>query len=114
MKLIIILLTLLCSFQGYTQKIDTISINTTAKKINHLHQIYTPSALIVVGILADINFGKSLDAKLYKARNTNIPHFNTKLDDYLQYSPILLAYGFDALGIFVPPGFQSHPQSLCC
>lgn len=99
MKPIIILLPLLFSFQGYAQKTDTVSINTTAKKKNHLHQIYTPSALIVAGMLADVNFGKSLDAKLYKARKTNIPHFNTKIDNYLQYSPILLAYGFDALGM---------------
>ncbi len=99
MKQVLLLLTFFLSLQIHAQKIDTVSVNKTAKNKTHLNQIYAPSALIVVGMLADINFGKSLDADLYKARNKNIPHFNTKLDNYLQYSPILLAYGFDAVGM---------------
>ena len=99
MRPIIILLSILFSLQGYAQKSDSVSINRIIKNKNHVKKLYAPSVLIVAGILSDVNFGKSLDRKLYNVRNTNIPHFNTRLDDYLQYSPILLAYGFDALGM---------------
>ena len=99
MKQILILLSSFLSLQGFAQKSDSVSVNTIAKNKNHVKQLYAPSVLIVAGILADVNFGKSLDADLYKARNKNIPNFKTRIDDYLQYSPILLAYGFEALGM---------------
>ena len=99
MKLILILLTLLLSLPCYAQNNDTFSINTKAKNIIHFKQLYAPSVLIIAGIFSEINFRKSLDAELYKERNTDIPHFSTGVDNYLQYSPIILAYGFDALGM---------------
>ena len=99
MKQILIILTILLSLKCYAQKNDTSTINPKAKNNIHFKQLYVPSVLIIAGMFSEINFGKSLDAELYKERNTDIPHFNTKLDNYLQYSPILLAYGFDAVGM---------------
>ena len=61
----------------------------------HFKQLYTPSVFIIAGMLSEISFGKSLDAELYKERNEDIPHFKTRADNYLQFSPIILAYGFD-------------------
>lgn len=50
-------------------------------------------------MFSEIKFGKSLDAEFYKERNIDIPHFNTNL----QFSPILSAYGFDAVGMKSKP-----------
>jgi len=32
-------------------------------------------------------------------RTEHIPRFKTELDDYLQFSPLVVAYGLDAMGI---------------
>ena len=99
MKQIVILLTSLFSLQCYAQNKDTISINPGAKNRIYTKQLYSPSSLIIAGVFSEIKFGKSLDAVLYRERNMDFPRFHSRLDNYLQYSPILLAYGFDALGM---------------
>ena len=99
MKKLLTLLVLAISFKSYAQNNDTLGNNTKAKNKIHLKKYYTPSSLIIVGMFSEINFGKSLNAEFYKERNTDIPHFKTTVDNYLQFSPIILAYGFDALGM---------------
>lgn len=74
---------------------DTLSNTIGKKRFN----AFVPASLILAGAISEINFRESLDFELYKERNTEIPHFKTKLDDYLQYSPIVLAYAFDAFGM---------------
>lgn len=99
MKKLLKLLVPAISFKSYTQNIDTFSINTKATNKIHLKQRYSPFSLIIAGMFSEIHFGKSLNAEFYKERNADIPHFNTNMDNYLQFSPILLAYGFDAVGM---------------
>lgn len=100
MKQLIILLIIFSSINSYAQNNDT-SRHESLKieSNNHMHQLIVPAALIIVGTISEINFNPSLDNELFKERNTHIPRFKTKADDFLQYSPILLAYGFDAIGM---------------
>jgi len=100
MKRLFTVFLLICKFVSFAQYKDTIPCNTLKERNRfQFHQLYVPAALITSGVLTQINFKGSLNAELYKERNTDIPRFKTGADDYLQYSPILLAYGFDAFGL---------------
>ncbi|MCK7554287.1 phosphatase PAP2 family protein [Chitinophaga sedimenti] len=37
--------------------------------------------------------------EIKEMRNNNMRDFRTKFDNYLQYSPVVIAYGLDALGV---------------
>jgi hypothetical protein len=100
MKSLITIFLFCCTLLSYSQNNDTIpQIKHQGECNPHFHQLYVPSALIISGIISEVKIKQSLNFELYKERNTDIPHFKTSADDYLQYSPILLAYGFDALGM---------------
>lgn len=100
MKNLLTIFLLLHTFLGFAQTNDTLPKISFKAGGNHpLRQLYAPSALIFGGIISEVNFKKSLNFELYKERNNDIPHFQTGADDYLQFSPIILAYSFDALGM---------------
>ena len=61
-------------------------------------QLYTPAALLLSGLLSNGHSQESVKHEVAEERNEYIPRFKTKLDDYLQFSPIAVAYGLDALG----------------
>jgi len=42
--------------------------------------------------------GESIKNEIAEERKEHIPRFKTKLDDYLQFSPLVVAYGLDAMG----------------
>ncbi|HYM94559.1 MAG TPA: hypothetical protein VET23_10500, partial [Chitinophagaceae bacterium] len=89
-----------CTLWSFAQTKDTIpKINLKEDSCRPFRQLYDPSALIISGIVSEINFKRSLNFELYKERNNDIPYFKTRADDFLQYSPILLAYSFDAMGL---------------
>jgi len=62
-------------------------------------QLYLPASLIFVGLLANSNGSGSIKNGIVKERNERMPHFRTHIDDYLQYTPLAIAYGLDAIGI---------------
>jgi len=101
MKKISLFLIILLSFKSYAQsKADAIlEIKPSTKPANQFRRFYVPSALIIGGLISEIDFKNSLNFKLYEEINKDIPNFKTSADDYLQYLPVLLAYGFDALGM---------------
>ena len=100
MKYLLTTFLLLHTFFGFAQTNDTLPKISFKAGSNHpLRQLYAPSVLIVGGIVSEVNFKKSLNFELYKERNNDIPHFRTSADNYLQFSPIILAYGFDAVGM---------------
>lgn len=88
------ILSLLC-FQAFPQKADsTISAIRFTRK-----QLYAPASLIFSGFIANGHSRESIKNEVAEERNEHIPHFNTSLDDYLQFSPVAVAYGLDAFGI---------------
>jgi membrane-associated phospholipid phosphatase len=50
------------------------------------------------GLLSNNNHEEGLKMEIAEERNEYIPGFHTKVDNYLQYAPIALCYGLDALG----------------
>ncbi|GEP97738.1 phosphatase PAP2 family protein [Chitinophaga cymbidii] len=62
-------------------------------------QLFVPATLIVAGFGLNGNGRESIKNEIVEERNEMVPHFRTRLDDYLQFSPLVLTYGFEALGM---------------
>lgn len=68
------------------------------KKQHFLRSLIVPVTLITIGAVS-CNGPRIINKKEFaEERNEVLPRFNTKLDDYLQYAPIVMVYGMDALG----------------
>ena len=63
------------------------------------HQLYLPSSLIVAGIIINGKSPNSIDNKVVRYRNNHFPNSHTQWDNYLQFSPLVLTYGFEAIGM---------------
>ncbi len=64
----------------------------------HLKFIYVPSILIISGVSTNGNAGEGFKKEIAEERNEYLSKFHTHIDNYLQFSPIAIAYGLDALG----------------
>ena len=88
---------LLITIFGFAQRIDSVAIDLPLKFT--WKQTEVPLALIISGVVLNGNERSSVKNELVDFRNRTIPHFKTKIDNYLQLSPIVIAYGLDAMGI---------------
>ncbi|HOZ98275.1 MAG TPA: phosphatase PAP2 family protein [Niabella sp.] len=88
--------TLNAQVRDSTRVIDTISIQKERFKIRKL---YIPVALMGTGLAFNSNRPESFKNEIAEERNEHFLHFGTSVDNYLQYSPIAIAYGLDALGV---------------
>jgi len=61
--------------------------------------ITVPVALIISGILTNGNSKEGLKKEIAEERNEHLPVFKTKADNFIQFAPILVAYGLDAAGV---------------
>ena len=64
-----------------------------------LQQFYAPASLIIGGLIANGHSEESIKNEVAESRNRHIPRFHTHIDDYMQFSPLVVAYGLDAFGI---------------
>ena len=64
-----------------------------------VRQLQVPVTLSLLGLAASGNADKSIKNYIVRERNEHLPTFKTHIDNYLQYSPIAIVYGLDALGI---------------
>jgi membrane-associated phospholipid phosphatase len=78
-------------------QVDSSSHSCKRKKV--LKVAIVPAVLLTTSIINYGNHGfySSLDAR--NDVRKNFPNFHTKLDNYMQFVPIVLVYGLDALGI---------------
>ncbi len=60
--------------------------------------VYVPSLLILSGIAINGNGEEGFKKEIAEERNEHFAKFGTRVDNYLQFSPIAIAYGLDALG----------------
>lgn len=97
-KPIYLLFTLLLGFCHliFAQKADS-SLLFKPHKLNSKF-IYVPSLLIVSGIAINGNAKEGFKKEIAEERNEHFPKFGTRIDNYLQFSPIAIAYGLDAMG----------------
>lgn len=75
-------------------------------------QLYSPASLILGGLIANGHSEESIKNELVEERNEMIPHFKTRLDDYLQFSPLAVAYGLDAFGVKSKTDFANRTAIL--
>lgn len=80
----------------YAQDSTKIELSRAKFAVNKL---YVPSGLMLAGVLSNSRAGNSPNMMLANWRNEQMPNFRTHVDDYLQYSPIVIAYGLDAFGV---------------
>jgi len=60
---------------------------------------YPPASLIIGGLLSTGHSEEAIRNEVAEERNHLIPRFRTKVDDYLQFSPLIVAFGLDAFGV---------------
>ena len=78
------------------QDVDTAVFNMPKRQ--NLEWLIAPSALIVTGVALNGNGPESVKNEIVEERNEAIPMFHTHADDYLQFAPIVIAYGLDVFG----------------
>ncbi|SDE80799.1 PAP2 superfamily protein [Dyadobacter soli] len=93
--LVIFFLSYTCTFARPLMLTDSLP----ARKPLTLQQFYAPASLIIGGLIANGHSEESLKNELAESRNRHIPRFHTHIDDYMQFSPLVVAYGLDAFGI---------------
>ena len=64
-----------------------------------LRQTFVPAGLMALGIATIGNGRESIKNEIVEERNEHFLSFQTRVDNYLQVSPIVIAYGLDAFGI---------------
>lgn len=82
---------------GFAQRTDSIPPFRSYDRFQK--SVSVPASLILAGILANGNGPESIKNELVEERNEHLGNFKTRADNYLQYSPIVIAYGLDALGV---------------
>lgn len=89
-----------------------------ASKPIRLRAFYPPASLIVGGLLSTGHSEEAIRNEVAEERSHLMPRFHTHIDDYLQFSPIMAAYGLDAIGVHsktdainrtVTPGCPMYP-----
>lgn len=93
--LLVLQLVLFFQIRTYAQEFDT----TVTKEEFSKKQIIVPATLILSGFVTNMNKPLSIKHYFRQERNEHIPHFSTTIDNYLQFAPIAVAYGLDAIGI---------------
>ena len=76
------------------------SLRTPLSKTQfRVKSLFIPASLMLAGIGTSSNGHESIKMELVEKRNELLPSFHTKIDNYLKFSPIVIAYGLDAAGL---------------
>ncbi len=81
----------------FAQKADS-SFKSEALRFTY-QQFYVPTGLIVSGIAINGKSRNSINNRIVRYYKEDLSNFHTKWDNYLQFSPIVLTYGFEAIGM---------------
>ena len=95
---IILYFIILLPLKMSAQAADTVARRSPGTR-HGFRSFYTPIFLSIGGIVLNGNGRESFKNEVVEERNEVIPRFKTRIDNYLQYSPVLIAYGLDAIGI---------------
>ena len=69
------------------------------ERLKSFNQVKLPAALILGGIALNTRPVIFVKKEIAEERNEHLPGFRTKIDNYLQYTPLVVAYGLDAFGV---------------
>jgi len=93
-------LLILLTFSTWISASPIVPVDTVqARKPITLRAFYPPASLIIGGFLSTGHSEEAIRNEVAEARNHLMPRFHTHIDDYLQFSPILVAYDLDAIGV---------------
>lgn len=109
MKIASLLFCLCLSNALFAQQADS---NYRVSKIVTPGKLFLPSALMVSGVLLNGNGKESFKNEIAEERNEHLKNFRTHVDNYLQFSPIAIAYGLDALGYRSKTDFPNRTAIL--
>lgn len=96
-RILLCLLVHTCIAQARLISVDT--LQHPAHTNFRSYQLLPPATLILSGILVNGNGCESIKNEIAEERNEHLKGFRTHIDDYLQFSPFVIAYGLDALGL---------------
>lgn len=98
---------------GYSQQqTDSIQLPAMPRNKFTVRQLQVPLTLTLMGLVASGNADGSIKNMIVRERNEHMPHFRTNIDNYLQYSPIAIVYGLDAMGIKAKNDFANRTAML--
>ena len=84
-------------------KIDSLNLSMVPVKMPPLRftpgQTFIPAGLMALGIATIDNGRESIKNEIVEERNEHFLSFRTPVDNYLQFSPVVIAYGLDAFGV---------------
>ena len=109
-SLFIIFCSFLLNGYLYAQQSDSSFINRPIRF--SWKQTYMPAGLISLGLISNGKSSESIKNELLEERNEHLAGFSTHLDDYLQFSPILITYGLDLFGIKARTDFANRTAIL--
>lgn len=89
---------LFCLFLSHALFAQQPDSNYRASKIFRPDKLFLPSALMISGALLNGNGKESVKNEIAEERNEYMRNFSTRADNFLQFSPIAIAYSLDALG----------------
>ena len=75
-------------------------------------QLTIPVGLSVLGVISNGNGQEGFKKELMEERDEHLGRFHTKVDNYLQFSPIVVAYGLDLAGIKSKTDFTNRSAIL--
>ena len=104
-----IIVFLFCCLPVFSQRTDSTVYHPTRFTVK---QLYAPASLVIAGLISNGYSKGTIKNKVAEVRNEYIPHFKTSLDDYLQFSPLAVAYGIDAIGIKSKTDFMNRSAIL--
>ncbi len=91
-------LTIVVAFVGLISPAQ--SIDTITKPEHRISTgLIAPASLMLGGILVNGNGDESLKIEIAEERDEKLSSFHTTIDNYLQISPIVIAFALDAAGI---------------
>ncbi|MGN6294334.1 MAG: phosphatase PAP2 family protein [Chitinophagaceae bacterium] len=98
---------------GYSQQqTDSIPVPAIPRNKFTVRQLQVPLTLTLMGLAASSNADGSIKNYIVRERNEHLPGFKTHIDNYLQYSPIAIVYGLDAMGIKAKNDFANRTAML--
>lgn len=102
----LLLIFLLFSFFGSkAQTKDTLFYNgdsllaDQARLRYSMKQLYAPTALVAGGMATFFNKKEGLKNELVEFRQDHFSSFRTKIDNYLQFSPLIATYALESFGV---------------
>ncbi len=64
-----------------------------------IQQTILPGSLLIAGSLLTSSHPNSFKNKVKDYRNAHYPNFKTKIDNYLEFTPLVLSYGLEFCGM---------------